>query len=208
VIKKQKKNHLVASASAMVVLLLGSSSVAAWSLFNSDASKYRNECRKACVEDSFGRAQAREIQMRCSAKCDDLPLSPRDQWDTFDSCESNKERYNAFYSKNSSLLQKCESDLNRRAEQCRQRALTSSTGNTSRHSGGEDSSLAFHRRAAEAGMNAIRSPQFDEYVTNQCRDTALKALSSECRSVRMDQVLVDYSHQQKDCSRPTVARPR
>jgi hypothetical protein len=210
VIKKRKKNHLVASVSAMVVLLLGSSSVAAWSLFNSDASKYRNECRKACVEDGFGRAQAPEIQMRCSAKCDDLPLSPRDQWDAFDACESEKERHKAFYAQNSSLLKMCEVELDTRERQCQRTALSSTAGSGPRPSGREDPAFEFHRKAIEAGQNAVRhTPQYKDFVKDQCRDKAHKERSSECVSLGLEKIRVDFFQERRGgCSPPTVARPR
>lgn len=59
-----------------------------WSLFNSDASKYRDECRAKCIEDSFGKAGAREIEQRCSTKCNGLPTSPRREWSDYDHCVS------------------------------------------------------------------------------------------------------------------------
>jgi hypothetical protein len=59
-----------------------------WSLFNSDASKYRDECRAKCIEDSFGKAGAREIELRCSSKCDSLPINPKREWAAYDRCVS------------------------------------------------------------------------------------------------------------------------
>ncbi len=61
-----------------------------WSLFNSDASKYRDECYAKCIEDSFGKAGAREIEQRCSTKCRGLPKSPRREWSDYDHCVSIK----------------------------------------------------------------------------------------------------------------------
>ena len=52
----------------------------------SDASKYRSECKQACVEDSFGKGTAGEIAYRCNNKCDGLPTSPTEQWANYDRC--------------------------------------------------------------------------------------------------------------------------
>lgn len=73
----------------MPILLL-SNAVVAWPW--SDSSKYKNECHQSCVEDSFGRAGAREIEMRCANKCDHLPLSPGDQWKHYDECAPRLDR--------------------------------------------------------------------------------------------------------------------
>ncbi len=61
----------------------------------SDSSKYRNECRQACIEDSFGKARAVEISQRCSNKCDSLPISPRDEWNRYESCLARKAEQNS-----------------------------------------------------------------------------------------------------------------
>ena len=74
----------------------------------SDSSKYRNECRQACIEDSFGKAKALEISQRCSNKCDGLPLSPRDQWYWYEKCLSDKEEYEAY----ERIRPRCEKERN------------------------------------------------------------------------------------------------
>jgi len=88
-VRKQKPGYASAIICLAGTMLFGPSKANAWSLFNSDASRYRDECYEKCVEDSFGRAGAREINQRCSNKCDSLPESPRVEWARYDRCITN-----------------------------------------------------------------------------------------------------------------------
>lgn len=74
----------------LLPILLSPNAVMAWPW--GDSSKYKNECHQACIEDSFGKAGVREIQMRCANKCDHLPLSPKDQWRHYDECAPRLDR--------------------------------------------------------------------------------------------------------------------
>lgn len=83
-----------------------------------DSSKYRNECYQACVEDSFGKAKANEINQRCSNKCNSLPISPRIQWDTYDHCVAYKqEKYDKMI-KSQSVRESCQQDFERKSKRC------------------------------------------------------------------------------------------
>lgn len=83
-----------------------------------DASKYRNECKRTCIEDSFGKANAREIDMRCSSKCNVLPYSPKDQWEFYDHCTSFKNERRLRMLKLEPLRIGCESTLNKKLKGC------------------------------------------------------------------------------------------
>lgn len=95
--------NVIAIAIALVILAPFNATAWPWG----DASKYRSECRQACIEDSFGKAKAAEISQRCSNKCDGLQLSPRDQWYWHEKCLSDKAQYDAY----EAIRPKCESEL-------------------------------------------------------------------------------------------------
>jgi len=186
-----RHHHLVVSFTLVAGVAFTPTPSAAWSLFKSDASKYQNECRKACVEDSFSRAQAREIQQRCSAKCDDLPLSPRDLWDAYDSCEDRNQQYRDFYQKNSAAIATCESALDAELEKCRKRFSPPSRARSSEYVPGEFA-------------NAYRL----EKELESCERSARNSKSNQCDSLATEKIVKESIYSPRECSRPAVSRPR
>lgn len=157
----------------------------------SDAAKYRTECRRSCVEDSFGKGRADEIGMRCSAKCNHLPTSPREQWAEYDKCAARRTDYLEFQNKNAALLEICERALQDRLEACRKKYQPKSN--------------------SKPKTEYVPGQFADEYVRQrnheECNTSVRQSQSEECRTVRVDSYTKELLGR-GECVKPSNSRPR
>jgi hypothetical protein len=157
----------------------------------SDAAKYRTECRRSCIDSSFGKGRAPEIVMRCSARCDHLPLSPEEQWGDYDHCEALNKKHRDFYAKNAGLITRCEQAQELRLQECRTRY------------GRKDNAKPRGRYVP----GAIADKYMRDLDLEECEKDA-KLLSPECSQISQEKFAVDILSSPSECKKPSVARPR
>ncbi len=152
----------------------------------SDASKYRSECSKSCIEESFGKARVSEINMRCSSRCDHLPWSPKDLWESYDRCESINQRYKDFYKKNGSEIASCQLARDEMLNKCKKQYGSKKT--TSNYVPGDYANEHIRERNYE-----------------QCQQRVRDAETAQCSKLAIETIGVGAP---QECSRPTVSRPK
>ena len=158
----------------------------------SDATKYRTECRRSCIESSFGKGKAPEINMRCSAKCDHLPISPREEWNNYDHCEARNQEHRDFYTNKAGLITRCDQAQELRLEECRRRY--GRKGNV--------------KPATRYVPGSIADDYMRDQGLEECQRTAKQNDSPECRQIFIEKITVDTLRRPSDCTKPSVARPR
>lgn len=157
----------------------------------SDSANYRSECRRSCVEDSFGKGRVGEIRMLCSSKCDHLPVSPREQWAEYDYCIARRNAYLDFQNKNAALLENCQRALQDRLEDCRNKYQPNSNSKSKK----------------EYVPGQIAEEHLRQIKHEECSTAVQKSQSEECANVSVESYMKKLlSH--GECVKPSVRRPR
>lgn len=153
----------------------------------SDAAKYKNECTKACVEESFGKAKALEINQRCGSKCDHLPLSPKDQWDKYDYCEKLAKDHRDFYQKFGNQLSTCDTERDQKMTECKKKNGLNTTNTPKEYVPGQ----IYKAHLLEQGLE-------------NCKQEVNASESAICRQLYIDRISIGSL---PTCSKPEVKRP-
>lgn len=155
----------------------------------SDSAKYRRECTKACIEESFGKAKAFEINQRCSSKCDHLPLSPKEVWEAYDHCMSAQKQYIDFYKKNIAQLDSCEAEKAQKLTICKKSYGSSPD---SQRSGGYIPGQVYKDHLREQALE-------------KCQLDVSESVSKQCHQLTIARISIGGPI---ECAEPKIPRPR
>jgi hypothetical protein len=155
----------------------------------SDSAKYRRECTKSCIEDSFGKAKALEINQRCSNKCGHLPLSPKDIWDAYDHCDSIQKKYQFFYQKYGAELATCDAEKDQKSLLCKKKYGPLPDG----------------KQSSGYLPGQVYKDYLREEALEDCQRENNYSTSKQCHQLNLERISIGAP---VECSKPRIQRPR